>query len=71
VDDRKASVRIGPLEVFQTGKPVRFDPDALRAIFSQKEIPIVVDLGLGAGDATAWGTDLSEEYVRVNADYTT
>jgi glutamate N-acetyltransferase/amino-acid N-acetyltransferase len=71
VDDRKATVRIGSLEVFRAGKPVPFEPDALRAIFSETEIAIEVDLGLGAGDAIAWGTDLSEEYVRVNADYTT
>lgn len=71
VDDRRATVRIGSLEVFRTGTPVRFDPDALRAIFSQKDIAIGVELGLGEWDATAWGTDLSAEYVRINADYTT
>jgi len=71
VDDRKATIRIGSLEVFRTGRPVWFDPDALRAIFSKAEIPIEVELALGAGEATAWGTDLSEEYVRINADYTT
>jgi glutamate N-acetyltransferase / amino-acid N-acetyltransferase len=57
--------------VFRAGQPVRFDPEALRAIFSQKEIPIEVELALGDGMATAWGTDLSAEYVRINADYTT
>jgi glutamate N-acetyltransferase/amino-acid N-acetyltransferase len=71
VDDRKATIRIGSLEVFRAGKPVRFDPDALRAIFSQKDIPIELELALGDGHATAWGTDLSAEYVRINADYTT
>ena len=71
VDDRRATVRIGSLEVFRAGRPVRFDPDALRAIFSQKEIPIEVELALGDGQATAWGTDLSAEYVHINADYTT
>jgi glutamate N-acetyltransferase/amino-acid N-acetyltransferase len=71
VDDRRATVRIGMLEVFRAGKPVRFDPQALRTIFSQKEIPIEVELALGDGVATAWGTDLSAEYVRINADYTT
>lgn len=71
VDDRKATVRIGSLEVFRAGRPVRFEPDALRAIFSQSEIPIEVELGLGEASATAWGTDLSAEYVRINADYTT
>jgi len=71
VDDRKASVRIGNLDVFRDGVPVRFDPERLRALFSQKEIPIEVALGLGDGTATAWGTDLSAEYVRINAEYTT
>jgi glutamate N-acetyltransferase/amino-acid N-acetyltransferase len=71
VDDRKATIRIGSLEVFRAGRPVGFDPDALRAIFSQKDIPIELELALGDGQATAWGTDLSAEYVRINADYTT
>ncbi len=71
VDDRKTSIRIGSLDVFRMGAPVRFDPEMVRAIFSQKEIAIEVSLGLGDGTATAWGTDLSAEYVRINADYTT
>jgi len=71
VDDRRATVRIGSLEVFRAGKPVRFDPAALRQIFSQPYIPIEVELALGTGVATAWGTDLSAEYVHINADYTT
>jgi glutamate N-acetyltransferase/amino-acid N-acetyltransferase len=64
-------VRIGSLDVFREGTPVRFDPEMLRAAFSQKEIVIEVMLGLGSGTAIAWGTDLSAEYVRINADYTT
>ncbi len=71
VDDRRASVRIGHLDVFHDGAPVPFDPDTLRGVFSQPSIDIELHLGLGAGEATAWGTDLSEEYVRINADYTT
>ena len=71
VDDRKASIRIGDLEVFREGTPMRFDAEAVRRIFSQKEIAITLELGLGTWDATAWGTDLSAEYVRINADYTT
>ena len=71
VDDRRASVRIGGLDVFRAGTPVSFDPGALRAAFSKPQIEIEVSLGLGDGDATAWGTDLSAEYVHINADYTT
>jgi glutamate N-acetyltransferase/amino-acid N-acetyltransferase len=71
VDDRKAGIRIGSLDVFRAGTPVKFDPQALRAAFSEKEIVIELSLGLGSGGAVAWGTDLSAEYVRINADYTT
>jgi glutamate N-acetyltransferase / amino-acid N-acetyltransferase len=71
VVDRKASVRIGGLDVFKDGAPMKFDPSALRAAFSRPDIEIEVALGLGHGEATAWGTDLSAEYVRINADYTT
>ena len=51
------------------GQPV--DLGAVRAAFEQPEIMIHAELGLGEGVAEAWGCDLSEEYVRINADYTT
>jgi glutamate N-acetyltransferase/amino-acid N-acetyltransferase len=35
------------------------------------DVKIHVSLGTGAADATVWGCDLSDEYVRFNADYTT
>ena len=71
VSDRKTSIRIGGLDVFKGGTPVKFDPTDLRRAFEQKEIVIELALGLGSGSANAWGTDLSAEYVRINADYTT
>jgi glutamate N-acetyltransferase/amino-acid N-acetyltransferase len=37
----------------------------------QPRIAIEIDLGLGDGEATALGCDLSPEYVRINADYST
>jgi len=71
VDDRRASIRIGGIDVFRDGAPVRFEPADLRRAFEQKDIDIELRLGLGSGAALAWGTDLSAEYVRINADYTT
>lgn len=71
VNDRTASIRIGGLDVFRDGAPVRFDPAELRRAFEQKDILIELSLGLGGWDATAWGADLSAEYVRLNAEYTT
>jgi glutamate N-acetyltransferase/amino-acid N-acetyltransferase len=43
----------------------------VRRAFEQREIEIIATLGLGDGKSEAWGCDLSEEYVRINADYTT
>ncbi len=37
---------------------------------SGPDIEIAVDLGLGACEAVAWGCDLTAEYVRINAEYT-
>jgi len=71
VDQNRVTVRIGDVVVFESGAPRAFDADVLRLILTQKDISIGVDLGLGAGKARAWGTDLSAEYVRINAEYTT
>ncbi len=71
VDVTRTTVRIGDVAVFAHGAPQRFDADAVRALFAKPEIAIEVDLGLGDSTARAWGTDLSAEYVRINADYTT
>ncbi len=71
VDAAKATVRIGDVAVFDKGVPRPFDADAVRTLFAKSEIAIEVDLGLGDSTARAWGTDLSAEYVRINADYTT
>jgi glutamate N-acetyltransferase/amino-acid N-acetyltransferase len=38
---------------------------------SAKTIFIQTDLGAGAEKATAWGCDLTYDYVKINADYTT
>jgi glutamate N-acetyltransferase / amino-acid N-acetyltransferase len=71
VDQTKASIRIGDVVVLASGAPRAFDRDAVRRVFERTEIAIELDLGLGAGQARAWGTDLSAEYVRINAEYTT
>ena len=71
VDATRATVRIGDVVVFESGSPRAFDPERVRGIFGQPQIWIEVELGLGNGKAHAWGTDLSAEYVRINADYTT
>jgi len=67
----KLHLSIGGLVVFERGAGVDVDLAAVRHAFEQPEIEIVASLGLAGGHAEAWGCDLSEEYVRINAEYTT
>ena len=67
----KLHLSIGGLVVFERGAGVDVDLSQVRRAFEQSEIEIVAKLGLGNGNAESWGCDLSEEYVRINADYTT
>jgi len=71
VDAAKASIRIGGIAVYEKGSPQAFDGGAVRLVFEKPDIAIELDLGLGDGASRAWGSDLSAEYVRINADYTT
>jgi glutamate N-acetyltransferase/amino-acid N-acetyltransferase len=71
VDDRKASVRIGDLFVYRDGAPLEVADADVRALFAAAAVEIEVMLGLGDGQAVAWGCDLSAEYVRINAEYMT
>ena len=57
--------------VFALGEPKDVDLQALETYLQAPEVRIVVALGLHDGQATAWGCDLTEEYVRINALYTT
>jgi glutamate N-acetyltransferase/amino-acid N-acetyltransferase len=57
--------------VFQKGSALSYDEKALSAATRSDEVRIRVDLGLGKGRAVAWGCDLTEEYVRINSEYTT
>ena len=67
----RLDLSIAGLTVFTRGAGQPVDLGAVRAAFEQPEIMIHAELGLGEGVAEAWGCDLSEEYVRINADYTT
>jgi acetylglutamate kinase len=55
--------------VFSRGAPGTYDTDALRALLRGEEVFIDVTVGAGEHGATAWGCDLSYDYVRINADY--
>jgi glutamate N-acetyltransferase/amino-acid N-acetyltransferase len=57
--------------LIRTDSANKFEEDALAAIMKSAEISIQIDLGVGVASATAWGCDLTDDYVRINAEYTT
>jgi glutamate N-acetyltransferase/amino-acid N-acetyltransferase len=71
VDLRRTSVYIGEYCAFERGTPTSVPYETISKALNRPEIVIRVDLGAGTSDATAWGCDLTEEYVRINANYTT
>jgi glutamate N-acetyltransferase / amino-acid N-acetyltransferase len=60
------------VELVKSGEISRAsDLALLKKIMTSEEIVITLDLGMGKESATAWGCDLTYDYVRINAEYTT
>ncbi|MBI2831054.1 MAG: bifunctional glutamate N-acetyltransferase/amino-acid acetyltransferase ArgJ [Chloroflexi bacterium] len=57
--------------MMRSGSPQPFDKAKAAGLLGKDEVKITVQLNLGPASATAWGCDLSEEYVKINAEYTT
>ena len=59
----------GDILLMDHGTPIVFSEETAAAILREKEITVLVDLEQGEAQATAWGSDLSYEYVKINGDY--
>jgi glutamate N-acetyltransferase/amino-acid N-acetyltransferase len=71
LDPDRLDVTIGNVRVVRDGLALPYDQEAAAAEMRGPEVRFAVDLNLGDGAATAWGCDLTPEYVRLNSDYTT
>ncbi|KKO54982.1 bifunctional glutamate N-acetyltransferase/amino-acid acetyltransferase ArgJ [Paenibacillus sp. DMB20] len=71
VNPETVDIAIGPIEVLNQSRPVPFDEDAALAYLQGDSVTIDVKLHNGHGTATAWGCDLTYDYVRINAAYRT
>jgi len=69
IDPQEATVTICGLVVFDRG-PVTFESAVLRARMRTPNVTISVACAAGEARAVAWGCDLSYDYVKINADYT-
>ena len=59
----------GSIHVCENGAGVEFSEDTAKTVLSEDEITISVDLNAGDASATAWGCDLTYDYVKINGDY--
>lgn len=71
IDLPKTDLYLKELCLLKAGCPVAFEQAEARERLSNTEVSIRVCLNLGKESATAWGCDLSEEYVTINSDYVT
>jgi len=69
--ESKIALYLDSLCLIKAGCALPFDHAQARSILDRAEVPIRICLNLGDGMATAWGCDLSEEYVTINSEYTT
>ena len=61
--------RVGRIAVCRNGAGVDFSEDEAKKILTEDEIEIYIELNQGNAQATAWGCDLTYDYVKINGDY--
>ena len=61
----------GTVDVCKNGAGIDFSEEKAKEILLEKEIYILVELNSGAATSTAWGCDLTYDYVKINGDYRT
>ena len=61
----------GTVAVCRNGAGVEFSEETAASVLSSDEIQVLVNLNQGNENATAWGCDLTYEYVKINGDYRT
>jgi glutamate N-acetyltransferase/amino-acid N-acetyltransferase len=71
VVESKTDLYLGNIAVVKAGAPLLFNKRGVIKLLKGKEMSISLNLNLGSGSATAWGCDLSEEYVTINSRYMT
>ena len=74
------SLWLGPYKLVKDGVPIEFDRKEVSRFINQKIdgkylcddiVPMRLKIGFGSGQGKAWGCDFSEQYIHINADYTT
>lgn len=60
---------VGKLKIVENGMATDYSEEVATKILSEPEVTAIADVKMGTFEATAWGCDLTHEYVSINADY--
>jgi glutamate N-acetyltransferase/amino-acid N-acetyltransferase len=72
IDPERIDIQFGELPICRNGgRAEEFDEAAAHAYVSQTEFTVSIQLHQGAGSCVFWTTDLTHEYIHINADYST
>ncbi len=72
IDPERIDIRFGNLQICRDGgRAAEFDEAAAHEYISQREFSISIELHQGAGSCVFWTTDLTAQYIHINADYST
>ncbi len=71
IQSEKIKLWIGDTMVFEKGLPTSYEEREVAKVMKDKEFTIHVDLGMGVKEICYWTSDLSYDYIKINADYRT
>jgi len=71
VEESRITIRVNGMLLFDSGRVVRMDETDMRKELASSDISVDIDLGMGEAGATVYTSDLSYDYVKINAEYTT
>ncbi len=71
LEEARIDLYIGGVCLVKGGCQVPYNNEEVVKLLDGGEVSIALNLNLGDGEASSWGCDLSEEYVRINSQYTT
>jgi glutamate N-acetyltransferase/amino-acid N-acetyltransferase len=72
IDPERIDIRFGDLQICRDGgRALEFDESAAHDYIAQPEFSINIQLHQGSGSCVFWTTDLTVEYIHINADYST
>lgn len=71
IELEKVDLWVCKIMLLENGQPISTNKKTLKRKMKESEIYVKLDLKLGKGKAIGWGADISYEYIRINAEYTT